>query len=180
MAYFKLQDKKLLFVHIPKTGGRALATQLRNFGYFKKSDGAHIRIWEIEDWQNYHSFCIVRHPYERAQSFYRHFYQEKIEPYNVHKKTFLEFVKNMPNTFHSKSQTYWVSKDDKIIVDTIIKYENYSKEVIPFLKEHDVVVDFIEEFKSSDKSIECELTDEIKDILYNEYKEDFDNFNYNP
>lgn len=178
MAYFKLENRKLLFIHIPKTGGRALATQLRKEGYFKKSNGSHIRIWEIEDWKNYHSFCVVRNPYERTQSFYRHFYKDKRDEYNVHNQTFLEFVKNTPNVFHSKSQTYWISYQNKIVVNDIIKYENYSEDVIQLLYKFDINIDFIEQFKPSDKTINAELTDEIKEIIYEKYKEDFENFGY--
>lgn len=177
MAWFKLEEQKLLFIHIPKTGGRALATQLKKNRYFEKSNPGHKEICSIPNYKLYKSFCIVRNPYERMQSFYRHFYQEKNK--DSHKKSFLEFVKNPPNTYHSKTQTHWVKCGNDILVDVIFKYCNYSKEIIPFLNENGVMIEYIEEYKPSDKSINCELTDEIKEIIYKKYKEDFDNFGYN-
>jgi len=180
VAWYKHTEYKFLFVHIPKTGGRALSNFFEeHLKLGKWSRGGHIRLIEINPPSDYFTFCVVRNPYTRIQSFYRHFYQEKIK--DVHKKTFLEFVKDMPNSFHKKTQTYWVSDNSgKIIVDSIIKYENYESEIPLLLKKLNIVDNKVKipQYKMSDKSIKAELTDEIKEIIYNKYKEDFDNFGY--
>jgi len=46
------------------------------------------------------------------------------------------------------------------------------------LNEKNIDVTFIPKFRVGDKSIKAELTDEVKEIIYEIYKSDFINFNY--
>lgn len=178
MASFYIKNKNLLFVHVPKTGGRALAHKLKKEKIVNETKSGHFRLINFTKWQECDSFCVVRNPYHRMQSFYRHFYHLNIE--NTKGKSFLEFVKNPPDTFHRKTQTYWISdKNGNVAINHYIRYENYNKDIIPFLVNKGITnVSHIPDFKRSDYRIEAELTDEIKELIYNRYEIDFLNFNY--
>ena len=188
MACFILGETNVMFIHIPKTGGRALSNELSNQGKVSLTIPGHLAIKNLLIGKAIRTFSIVRNPYDRMVSIYRHCYERDIE--NTSTKTFEEFVKNVRNSFqtagfalnhlpHINSQSFWVSDwNGNIVVDDIIKYESYDTDVIKYLNEKNIDVTFIPKFRVGDKSIKAELTDDVKEIIYEIYKSDFINFNY--
>ena len=188
MACFILGENNVMFIHIPKTGGRALSNELSNQGKVSLTIPGHLTIKDLLIGKSIRTFSIVRNPYDRMVSIYRHCYERDIE--NTSTKTFEEFVKNVKNSFqsagfalnhlpHINSQSFWVCDwVGNVIVDDIIKYESYDTDVIKYLNEKNIDVTFIPKFRVGDKSIKAELTDEVKKIIYEIYKSDFINFNY--
>ena len=72
--------KKLLFLHIPKTGGSSLRTLLAENAqkrtvslhpHNRKKAIKHLRADQIKNRRGWKSFAVVRNPYERLYSLYR-------------------------------------------------------------------------------------------------------------
>ena len=185
MACFILGESNVMFIHIPKTGGRALSNELSNQGKVSLTIPGHLTIKDLLIGKAIRTFSIVRNRYDRMVSIYRHCYERDIE--NTSTKTFEEFVKNVKHSFevfginlpHINSQSFWVCDwNGNVVVDDIIKYESYDTDVIKYLNEKNIDITFIPKFRVGDKSIKAELTDEVKEIIYEIYKSDFINFNY--
>lgn len=71
-----IKDKKLLFVHIPKTGGESISNWLKNYFDAKDVGWKHSDINDINISYYTHSFAVVRHPYDRLTSWYNHLVRE--------------------------------------------------------------------------------------------------------
>lgn len=137
-------EKKLIFVHIPKNAGTSLEKQLNMRATGHKS-------WEIyrnfysREWNSYTSFAIVRNPLDRLVSNYEYAKMEKSywhsndgkSIYGKHpdyelciKHSFKEIVDllmSKPMLFKHegwKPQHIWIcDKDFNIKVHHVIKYE---------------------------------------------------------
>lgn len=122
---------KFGFVHIPKTGGRTLTHLL-----LKIKDStevtSHHGLSLLPDDSSYFYFTIVRNPFTRMVSAYKH---------ECRKFGFVEFDKflretNETNPWYIPQQYYitsGVSQNRKI--SKVLKYENYEKEVREVLKD---------------------------------------------
>ena len=72
--------RKLLFLHIPKTAGRAIECAMTNKNVVSNADfyqasviHRHAKMLDYgEYWQTYKTFTVVRNPYSRCLSAYRH------------------------------------------------------------------------------------------------------------
>lgn len=67
---------KLLFVHVPKTGGSSIRNSLED-NWNRSWPMGHDPYFELERMNriddNVYSFAVVRNPYTRAYSYYRHY-----------------------------------------------------------------------------------------------------------
>lgn len=189
MACFILQENNTMFIHIPKTGGSALHSELQNQNKVALTIPGHLSVKSMHIARGIEVFSIVRNPYERMKSIYRHYYVKDLE--NTSNKTFEQFVIGVKNSFksdglpmndlpHVKSQSYWVcDSSGNVNIDTVLKYESYDREVIEFLNKKNIDITFIPKERVGDRNIKAELNDNIKEIIYEIYQSDFINFNYN-
>lgn len=128
-------DLKLIFTHIPKTGGGSFRNAITdgynvdNVGGKLPQDGYHGIIKEdlIQQYPDYHKVVIVRNPFTAAVSGYR------MKLFEAEKKglTYMSFT-NWLETRNSNgffNQLEYVLRDDKLIVDTIIKYETLEEDI---------------------------------------------------
>ena len=61
-------DRKIIFVHVPKTGGSSITYTLRDL-FEHVSDRTHETLWDLCDRHNeYFKFCTVRNPWEMCVS----------------------------------------------------------------------------------------------------------------
>lgn len=153
-----IDDKKVLFIHIPKTGGQAVSNVLFEGGF--KSLGVskeylvghkprrtltHITYSEVltylnrspEDFDDYFKFSIVRNPWSRAVSLWAARFKEKGYSFQEsldfieegNLKIFDEcFANSYLGKVMTKPQSDYVLHNGKISVD-IYKFENYKKEI---------------------------------------------------
>lgn len=73
-------DRKILFVHIPKTGGSAIRELCADLG-MERIGSRHNGLSDLtksKQWRKYRIFTIVRHPVDRLISMYRfhHMYRQ--------------------------------------------------------------------------------------------------------
>lgn len=145
------------------------------------------------DWSNYYTFSVVRNPYSRFVSEYKYrknMYQKSKKPEH-NPGTFSSFVDslNMESQArilrfdaHLETQSRFVKNENGIIDPSIeiFKFENLAP-CWNILQQKTGVVygNHLWSMRSNDETPYQEFyTPEIKQIVYNFYKEDFDNFGY--
>ena len=189
--YDKLQ---CIFIHIPKAAGTSIELKLKEINDKHQMIGGHSTAFSImknkpKVYQNYFTFTLVRHPYERLYSAYKYLINMKTHE-NLgneqikHFANFEEFVKTFLNekTIHSnihiKPQTHFICHNDNIIVDYWDKYEN----IETFWDNLQRKLNFESQLpwlnKTTDKK-KLVISQEIKDKIYRLYKVDFITFSYN-
>jgi|19_taG_2_1085344.scaffolds.fasta_scaffold84586_2 hypothetical protein len=200
-----VDERKIIFVHIPKNAG----TSIRR--YFGNLSTYHETIYDFKDtfpdkYNSYRKFAVVRNPYDRMVSWY--FYLQRqakewirlIDPENgmnlaesLDKEKFNEiftdsFIKWVVNPFkysdtkrqlpESANFDLRLTKMQHEWVDdtvTILKYENLNEEINEFFEE-EINLPVIN--KSTHMKYLNYYNKHSLDIVYERYKEDFEKFNY--
>ena len=189
-----------VFIHIPKTSGNSLSSYLKdvvdnqiitltnglgdNQGIkvlceITKKSIKHFSIKyynEIykEKINEYYKFTIVRNPYDRMLSFY--FWSKGINDQKYNRTEFIEFIKTN-NDFPYSPQYTFISIDFHII-----HYENLLNE----LKQIECFKNIynFENYPHQNASINNKLNKndiydtELKNLVYNKFKKDFELFGY--
>lgn len=187
-----------LFIHIPKTGGTSAFSWLSN--NFNIQEHSHERLENLYDLhKDKFKFSIIRNPYQRALSFYKNslrmykdpWFNQFIDNQGVNAvesgfEDFLDYIyynniiiynkgENIPIDFKS-SQFSYITVNNKIAVDKIIRLENIHKDWKEIQKRFNIFNDFPHLNKGVD--IDYKFSNKSKKIIQEIYKEDFDNFNY--
>jgi hypothetical protein len=178
-------NNNLLFVHIPKTGGQSILKKLNENGcdpwrrdFPMGHDPLFALITNNRIPDDTFKFCVVRNPYQRTFSYYKHFCREN--SLNVTLNEFLNCIKQKkvfsktPMMLYPQS-FYIFDRLGKCSLDKIYRHENFSEleEDLGFKFEKINVGDY-----SKEECIEC-LGDENNINLIRElYSVDFHNFNY--
>ena len=191
---------KAMFIHIPKTGGTSIKTLLlqNNFTEFnlhqspdKSNDditgeyrlGTALRAKRgISDdiWNSYFKFTFVRSPYERMISNYYFLSYNNIMPFNkfiTHKLTTTDHI------WHSElsQSTHIYSKTNKLLVDYIGRFENLQEDfniICNKIGLSHITLPHVNKSIYNKDNINELLNHDTKEIIYNKYIEDFNNFGY--
>ena len=187
--------EKIIFVHIPKTGGTTVEhyLNLKNciqgycviknvaFHHFNWSD--YNKLLGNEIYNKYFKFSIVRNPIDRCISEYYwtplNFGYKKGASFDQFLTEVEDIVKNkrfFDSLYHDhfQSQSYYILDNNKVMVDKIFRFENFL-EITDFLSKYTT-----KEIKPQNASNIKKLKPTEKQIekIYQIYKEDFENFNY--
>lgn len=114
-------EHKIVFIHIPKTAGKAIETAL---GFIPSNPFIHNDYQEhlkiFGGISKYFSFSFVRNPFDRLVSLYCYFTQISPGKEQYKHLTFKEYL-----FMHAqrKNQVDWISHDGRFVVDHIGKYE---------------------------------------------------------
>lgn len=177
-------DKKYVVKqHIPiminKNGKYLIDTEKLNINSFRKRYFSH---------PSYPTFCIIRNPYSRLLSAYNFLYFDGISndidtrygkiirSYESFEK-FIDDIQNISTIIvHFVPQHFYVCDEEKnIIVDHVCKFENLKNDLVKV----DNIFENIGHENVSKKIINSDsLTPEIKEKIYNVYKNDFEIFGY--
>lgn len=140
---------KLIFLHIPKSGGTYVTQALVNLDPDVKrytfNNSGHIRgvdcigIIGLEKYREYTVFCVIRNTYDKLYSLYGYILVESKHYLHEHLtgKSFGEFVEYITSNDLSQTilNTYYILDDrENLIVDYMIPFENLTSELGKFLK----------------------------------------------
>lgn len=190
------RNRKIAFIHIPKNAGSTIeqALDLKHRDNFYQEEKIkkysvcpqHLTCEELSneiDLSNYNIFTIVRNPYDRLVS---EFYHSKTNFWTskLRHKPFAEFIHSISKLNlverkyifdgHLEPQYSFIKNwQDKI---KIFKYENLS-ECFKYLNDLYGPLNFGHENKSHQNK-SYKWTNELKNIVYSLYQEDFEKFGY--
>ena len=192
-------DKKCIFIHIPKTGGTSIEQYisdhgrhyLRYLGIMNNRSAHHFTAIELRKqvyqiFNYYYKFSIVRNPYDRLLSEY---YWTPIQGIGYKAgKDRSYFLYHVQNIVHNKKyfetiyhdhfipQYMFIYEGKKLLVDQLFKYEDLEW-VSQYLKRKlDIKRDFPLLNKTNIQKVEW--TEVQKNKIYNLYKKDFELFGY--
>jgi hypothetical protein len=188
-------EKKLIFIHIPKNAGTSVikAMGIENMLIDKTIEEYkdHYR----EHWNDYKKFTVVREPIDRFISAYKfarmdesgwfsatgeeglgkHHHYELCNEMNINE--YVSYLYKNPKEFNRwiVPQTFIISNENgEREIDYYVRYENLLEDL------QKIGIDKIEKLNSSkikdEKTIE--LTKKSKNILYQIYDIDYQNFSY--
>jgi hypothetical protein len=190
------RSKKLLFVHIPKTGGTTIENLMdiplekENFyGVVNSLALQHYTAEKLrlelgkEYFDECYKFAIVRNPYERMISEY--FFLPRRRTF----KQFLEFVRDIvhkkkydTNLFydHFKPQYEFVYIDGELVVNSIGRFENFSEYVDQLIVDHNLNKEKFGHLGKGkyDKTVDYFEDPYCRQIINEIYQKDFEYFGY--
>ena len=190
MNISKLKDYDLFFIHIPKNAGTSFEKQLCGYHSGHRS----IAEFPKNIWNK--TIAIVRNPYTRLISIYNYVKLKKTywhsddgtTKYDVNPlyeyanaNSFGQFIKDIciHNKFkddnHIRHQYSWILTPDNKIVSQIIKIENINNDLSKILGKQ---INLIKINTSNTQSYDNYFTDELKNLVYDKYKKDFELFGY--
>ena len=164
----------LYFVHVPRTGGTSITKALTGRTVKRFKDGKHDTGWEYylrnpERWEKTEKISIVRNPYDRILSLWRH-----TTSHNRTSKPFLEWLKKPEGEPPRVMQPQFLyHKGD----ERILYYELWHRQIKPFVEKHAV-----QPLKKMNNTgivqREDYYTREAYDIVTKRYAEDFKRYDY--
>jgi hypothetical protein len=195
---------KIIFIHIPKTGGSSIEKSLKDVfdedivvngnqtlinGNLKKpikgsynslKHGTALELssqYGTEIFNNFHKFAVIRNPWDRLLSLYKWAKGGK-EGYN--KKKFINFLPKEPNT---GTRTQWVineyicNEKDELLVDTVLNFDDLNKDFNLFINNHnlDLKLPHINKSIKKESFREC-MDNEVIDKISFLYKKEIDKF----
>lgn len=184
MHIHNIHYDNVLFVHIPKTAGQSIFSalsdkKLNNWKYtiYSKHDPLFILQNNNNNILTSFKFTVVRNPFRRTYSYYKHF--NKINNFNYSYLDFLNFIKSgeefdkTPMILYPQS-FYCIDNDGDIGLNKIYKYE--------FLNELELDLNIklphLNRGNYSEEEYFKDYTDSIKSIVVDYFCSDFINFNY--
>jgi hypothetical protein len=179
-----MNKNKILFIHVPKTGGTSIASFLEKNNmdsWIREYPARHDPYFFMEKSNkitpDVFSFAVVRNPYTRAYSYYKHFnYQNNLK---VSFKNFLEFVKE--KRFFSKTpmisypQTYYLTdSNNKISLTKIYRFENLKE----FENDFSIKLPHLRKGDYNREEYYRDYTEENISAVLDIYQEDFATLGY--
>ncbi len=188
--------QKLIFIHIPKTAGKSIREILKKDSSFRYVKG-HPTFDELlkinsKFLNSRQSFCVVRNPFDRFVSLYRHGSNE-LALKKLYGKNYLK-IKDKINTFEKFIHNFnppkkWIGRSiftpQKVWsnnVTNIFKFENL-EEITNFLDKHNFKGKLphinATNFNMTDiHSYRKYYNQETKNLIRDKFEEDLNYFNY--
>jgi hypothetical protein len=195
-----LDKYKLIFIHIPKTGGTSIEF---NFGFklgfynsnkkeywgIKNKKCMQHYLWsdykklEEDKWKFYYKFSVVRDPYKKMISAY------KWNPVfgRCKKNTFKQFLEKakdiIDNDQYSKNcyfdhimpqHKFIFDENDNLMVDKVFKLETLNEKFNAFLDEREIVIEKLVHINRTKKKDEIILDQDDIKLINKLYKKDFE------
>lgn len=188
-------EKKLIFIHIPKNAGTSIIKAMGVENLFMDKSIKEYKEHYGDYWNEYKKFTVVREPIDRFISAYKfarmdesgwfsatgeeglekHHHYELCNEMNINE--YISYLYKNPEKFNR-----WISPQTFIItnengereIDYYVRYENLLEDL------QKIGIDKIEKLNSSkikDKNT-IELTKKSKNMLYQIYDIDYQNFSY--
>ena len=193
-------SRKLVFVHIQKTGGVTVNNLLREHipdmhSILARHEFASRGVDELDTWDEYFKFAFVRNPWDRLVSWYVMVTTVQ-RPGNelgryVHDKssTFEEFIHNCTDeieirkgvcySFTYNQLDYVTDEEGNLLVDFIGRLESFDEDVREVFRRIGVDLDKISRDNRSDhRHYSTYYTPETEMIIRDRFKRDIEYFGY--
>ncbi|MDG2473552.1 MAG: sulfotransferase family 2 domain-containing protein [Pseudomonadales bacterium] len=194
-SYKGFDDKKAIFVHIPKCAGISINHQIfGNLGGGHTPLKEYLKVFEPNRIDNYFKFTFVRNPWDRLVSAYyflkgggysqedSHWFNEELSSY----LDFDDFVMNWLNReniwkwHHFRPQYfYMLDNRSKVSLDFIGYYENLEKDFNYVASKIPLASKLSRTNKSKHKNYMNYYNAETRDLVGNVYREDLNILGYN-
>ena len=148
MPIFEKGDRKIFFIHIPKTGGTSVIHLLENAGWQLREDTQphhpDRNVWETweENWDS--EFCLSRNPYSRFLSQIR--YTIPARPGSTASPTYLMKLSSkvlndlIPSHGTRASENHYLPQIDFISSETHwFRLEDQKKDFLQYLYDRDII-----------------------------------------
>jgi len=208
-----ISDKhKFVFIHNPKAAGISIWETLRPFGnlmcrhrfrqfnyYTNKLFGnvpflcnypMHISAQELrreigpEKWDRYHTFGVVRNPYDRAASFFFYLLERPgNDKYDLFRSlgSFRNYILHLrEQNFQETQKYYFTDESGRMLVNTLLRFENLKDEwrnMMRTLELPDLDLPFVNTRRERKPFIEY-LDNEILEVMNDIFHDDFELFGY--
>ena len=199
-----MENKELLFIHIPKTAGTTISELFKehniNLGIFdnktkcinKTCKSIYCSHWHIPskykkniNFDNYIPFAVIRDPFDRIISQYNYISNKESQKYGNINLFIIDSLKKK-NRFaqdcHLIPQTEYIYDFYGNKLTNIIKFENLENDLNNFTQKHNINIEF--DKKNNHKNIK-KRNSSIDDLWYetlvlieNYYYKDFEEFGY--
>lgn len=171
---------RLLFIHIPKTGGMSIKEMLKDTLFDLDLDNRHLSISELRDkltkplFDKLFKFTVVRNPYDRLVSYYYFMQTDDSHPEHTRLRelTLSEYV-DWACDFNLSTQFMQISIEGRLAVDCILRFENLAEGWLSLAKQFGLPSELPHVNKSEHEHWEQELTEEDKRKIYNSFEIDF-------
>ena len=184
-------EKKIIFVHIPKTGGTSIESLFCSSNLYGKEKHLMSHEYDPKHLKSYFKFSFVRNPWDRSLSYYFFRLQKSYEMFghgdsflnwmkflhncrdNEHKNNFFQFYLSIQNQYE------FIFRNDCLMIDYVGKFENLQQDF-------NTVCDKIEiprqqlphKNKTSHKHYTEYYDDETREIVAQKYAKDIEYFGY--
>lgn len=191
-------ERKIIFIHIPKTGGTSIEKVLLAIPEFRvlkdsmlqrRSMWLGLQKWNPDIWdkiKTYTVFCIVRQPEDRFLSAYNDFFHTRV------KKTYIDLPLTVSESliniseckksyigFYAHGLVTMVKHLPNLgYINHILKYENLKEELKNLFNLLDLPFpNILPYMRQSNKKI-TSLSEKQKKLIYMRFEEDYDAFGY--
>ena len=187
----------LLFIHIPKCAGSSVIALMapegrrdhplcRPRGKHESLASLHQRIG-ADVARRYHSFCIVRDPLERFVSHFRwlrdHAHRlpemREIHTLDAYARSFPKPVAGLEVAQRFAIQTDFVRLNDRVGVDTVLRFEDLPSALLGFLAAHGLRRTALPRVNRS-TSPAPPISEFVRGFVAEYYAEDYRRFGYEP
>lgn len=177
-----IPNKKILFLHVPKTGGTSIIKLLEknNISLLKYDNirglNKHSTLQELYDFgfEETYNISIVRNPFDRLISFYNFF---GVKEYS--KLSFDEYI-NKIEDFHMwiRPAYQFFTLNGEYSLDVLMKLENLNEDVKKLCDEFSLEDREVEVLNTAHTIEHFTYTEKQKQKVYDVFYQDFKYFNY--
>lgn len=184
MSWMLDNGNKIVFVHIPKTGGTNISNHVKRFptpfkGGGRRMRGGHKRFIDVGR-PDYTCISFCRNPYDRFISIFHYFNGRGFKHFRgIGQLGFEDYVGHACESDHQFFQpmVWWIegAKDLRVY-----RFEDYENEYKRLLSDYGLPVTSPPHYRRSKgrQPVDAYYTPELKEKIYLKYKEDFEFFNY--
>jgi hypothetical protein len=176
------------FFHIEKTGGSSIKAALSNhpqFLYWSAGQTAHYS--PLSFMTNHRAylpalgttFTVVRNPYTRLASFYRYAQRTKAHPWYSWSQdwTMMDMLKGFKRDLNNQYK-FVMAKEPEPVVKRYLRFENLSYDFSNFISGFGADIKLPLSNHNPKPDYEDLLTTEVRDYIYENWRDDFEFFKY--
>jgi hypothetical protein len=183
--------KKLVFIHVQRTGGTSFSNILRQElvddieTFSQHCNAMMVDADFFEKYSDYYKFGFTRNPWERILSWYSLIYmndQKSMAEERIRLEKFIEYDLAADFTNHSfyyNTLDYFINKNGDLVADKIFRFENINNEIRTIANQFKLnLIETPVVNVTSPKDYREYYTDKSRTLIAQKCKKDIEYFNY--